>query len=377
MYTLLALIETTLAILVAPSLLIGGMVIAFGNRETNVMRNSNFFPRVSLVIPSRNESAIIRKKLENVLALNYPVDRLEVLFIDASSDSTPDIVRKFGNEHPFIRLIEQTEPGFNGALNQGYSAATGDIIVKSDCDAFPKPDALLRLVSDFADARIGVVSAVHRIPDSSRTESSFRRVQSKILVAQSFLHSTFIAHGAFSGYRASIIPKLPSEVTADDSEVVLAAVRKGFRAIIDPDVQVEESYPEEFALRREMKDRRAAGVVRVILHNMDIFFNPKYGKFGLFSFPMTFFIVIAAPLLFTCLMVLVLLFALTFNLFLLILPVALAGSYAISLVSGNKIATVIRTLADSYLSSMVGIVTSFRRSVTWNRSAGQRIGESK
>jgi cellulose synthase/poly-beta-1,6-N-acetylglucosamine synthase-like glycosyltransferase len=325
-----------------------------------------------MVIPTRNEESIIRKRLVNIEAMSYPPEKLEVIFVDSSSDETSALIAEFARDHPYIKLVKQTRPGFNSALNLGYGLAKGEIVVKSDCDAFPEQGALRELVSNFADKSVGVVSGIHVITDSSKTEKQFRGIQTRILLFQSYLHSTFIAHGAFSGYLSKIIPKLPEEVTADDSIVVMEAVKRGLRAIIDHRVKVQEFYPEDFALRREMKDRRAAGVVRVMFQNLEVLLNPKFGMFGLVCFPVSFLVLVVGPLLATALAILILIYGILCEplaLVLILVPVLL---YLVSFVNDDRVTTLTKTVFDFYFSSIAGIAGAAKRRPTWKRSEGQR-----
>lgn len=365
-------ILVTFSILCLGVLIILITVQMFGKKTPSTTKDYELRLMVSMVIPTRNEEKIIRERLENIVSTSYPTDKMEVLFIDASTDRTPDVINEYASKFHFIKLLRQSEPGFNGALNQGYSAATGQITVKSDCDAFPERDALKKLVANFSDASVGVVSGVHVIPQESKTESLFRKVQSRILLAESYLHSSLITHGAISGYRTNIIPRLPPEVTADDSEVVVSAIKKGYRAIVDPSVRAAEYYPESFILRREMKDRRAAGVIKVMLKNIGMMFNTKYGAFGLVCFPMVFFILVLGPILFTLLLALLILYGILFQPIILGILGLLLASYGLSFLMDNKLSIAIKTVADVYISSLVGIFKALRRESTWKRSERQR-----
>jgi cellulose synthase/poly-beta-1,6-N-acetylglucosamine synthase-like glycosyltransferase len=349
------------------------VTIFFGSRKPKLKIANNFLPTVSVVIPTRNEEKTIDKRLENILAMEYPREKLEILFVDASADSTPERIASYASKYSFIKMVKQEGKGFNAALNQGYSVASGEIKVKSDCDSFPAPDALIKLVRNFADDSVGVVSGIYSVPKASRTEKLFRAIQTRILLSQSFFHSTFIAHGGFSGYRSNIIPQLPANVTSDDSEVVLSAVKRGYRAIIDPEVSVVEYVPENFVFRREMKDRRAASVIKVIMSNLGMLFNRKYGAFGLLCYPMTFFILVLAPLAFSVFLILLTVFGVLYYLPALLAVCALSILFAASLMMKNKLATALRTLGDVYISCVSGFLQSFRMGLTWKRSEEQRI----
>ena len=96
-------------------------------------------PRVSVVIPARNED----KNLYHVLP-NIPSFVSEVILVDGhSSDDTVTVARRL---YPSIRIIEQTGNGKGNALSEGFAACEGDIIVMLDADGSADPQEIERFV---------------------------------------------------------------------------------------------------------------------------------------------------------------------------------------------------------------------------------------
>jgi cellulose synthase/poly-beta-1,6-N-acetylglucosamine synthase-like glycosyltransferase len=119
-------------------------------------------PTVSLLISAYNEAAVIEKKVENALSLDYPRDRLEIVVIsDGSTDGTDDIVRRFADRG--VRLIRQ-EPraGKTAGLNLVVPQLTGEIVVFSDANAIYDAAALRKLARNFADPHVGCVAGEAR-----------------------------------------------------------------------------------------------------------------------------------------------------------------------------------------------------------------------
>ena len=140
-------------------LLLRLLVAVRGPRQ---VRQADITPTVSFVISAYNEADVIRAKLENALALDYPADRREIVVIsDCSDDGTDDIVREFAGRG--VRLIRQSERrGKTAGLNHALPLLTGDIVVFSDANAMYEPDALRKLVRNFADAEVGYVTGEAR-----------------------------------------------------------------------------------------------------------------------------------------------------------------------------------------------------------------------
>jgi cellulose synthase/poly-beta-1,6-N-acetylglucosamine synthase-like glycosyltransferase len=79
---------------------LGLFLLHKGSPRPPFRRMSQLVPTVSLVIPTYNEASVIRQKLENVLQLEYPREKFEVVVVDsASNDETGNIVKKFAVEH--------------------------------------------------------------------------------------------------------------------------------------------------------------------------------------------------------------------------------------------------------------------------------------
>src|SRR2546430_14114234 len=107
------------------------------------------WPRISIAIPVYNEAAVIGDTLERVLALDYPMDRRQVLVVsDASTDGTDDIVTRFAARGvELLRLPQRC--GKTAAENFARSHLTGSIIVNTDPSCRIEPAAAKPLVAAF------------------------------------------------------------------------------------------------------------------------------------------------------------------------------------------------------------------------------------
>ena len=94
---------------------------------------------LSVICPIYNEEKYIAKCIESILAQDYPKDDIEVIFVDGrSTDNTREIVAKYIEEYPFIKLIDNDRKIVPTALNIGIRNSIGDIIIRIDAHAiFP------------------------------------------------------------------------------------------------------------------------------------------------------------------------------------------------------------------------------------------------
>lgn len=105
-------------------------------------------PLVSIILPCRNEAKYIARCLDTLLATTYPHDRLELLVMDGrSEDRTRDIVQRYAERYPWIRLLDNPRRIVPAALNLAIDAARGEVIVRVDAHALYPPEYLPRLVT--------------------------------------------------------------------------------------------------------------------------------------------------------------------------------------------------------------------------------------
>lgn len=186
-------------------------------------------PSVTIIIPVYNEATRVAAKVANTAALDYPPDRLQVLFVsDGSNDATVDIIRS--TMSPGMDVVELPRRGGKAAaLNAGLSRATHDILVFSDASIQLQTDALRALVGPFADATIGCVSGEDRIAEAGG-EGLYGRYELWLRRLESEVHSIVGASGSFYAQRRSLCQPF-TEGMAPDFLSVLRTVEQRHRAV--------------------------------------------------------------------------------------------------------------------------------------------------
>lgn len=119
-------------------------------------------PRCTVIVPAYNEGAMVGVAIGSVLVGDYPRDRLEILAIDdGSTDDTWEHIQRIAAEHPkVVRAIRMAKNGGKReALREGFSRATGEVVVTVDSDSRLDPDALRQIVAPLiADPRVAAVA---------------------------------------------------------------------------------------------------------------------------------------------------------------------------------------------------------------------------
>jgi len=110
------------------------VVLVRGLIRPREYKAADITPSVTMVLAAHNEAPSIGPKLENVLSLDYPSERMNVVVAsDGSNDGTDEIVRQY--EGPRVRLLSLNRCGKAAALNAAAAAAGGEILVFSDANS--------------------------------------------------------------------------------------------------------------------------------------------------------------------------------------------------------------------------------------------------
>jgi len=254
----------------------------------------NFFPSISLIVPSYNEEKIIDEKINNLIDINYPREKMEIIFMDCSTDGTTNKIKNFQKVSKCkINLVHDSKrEGLSEALNRGYSMANGEIVIKSDADILMESDSIMEIVKFLGNNEVAGVSGVG-ITDSD-FDNTYGAVQVNLRIAESNFYSTYL-FDTFCAFKKELIDPIRKDSAADDAEIAINMIRKGYKTLVNPNAKFHVKSTKKFSERRKQKDRRAEGHIRLILQNADMLFNKRYGKFGLFLFPMIFWMMILTP----------------------------------------------------------------------------------
>jgi hyaluronan synthase len=175
-------------------------------------------PRIAIVMPGFNEEEAIGQSLRSLLALDYPVEKLQLIAVnDGSSDGTlREMQRVADDAHGRVKVIDFPENrGKRAAMAAGIRDSDAEVIVFVDSDSVVAPDALKALVQPFADARVGAVCGHADV--LNLRESWLTRMQGVryfvafrvVKAAESVFHCVTCCSGCFSAYRReAILPRM-------------------------------------------------------------------------------------------------------------------------------------------------------------------------
>jgi glycosyltransferase involved in cell wall biosynthesis len=196
----------------------------------------DYLPPVTLVVTVFNEDRRIEKKIANTLDLNYPKDKLEIIFAsDASTDGTDDIIRNYSGKG--IKLARSPRRGGKeNAQKCAIEHAQGEIIVFSDVATMLEKDGIRNIVSNFADPSIGCVSSEDRFinPDGTISgEGAYVKYEMWLRALESRINSVVGLSGSFFAARKNVCGNWPTGIPSDFN-TLLNTIRAGYRGISDP-----------------------------------------------------------------------------------------------------------------------------------------------
>jgi glycosyltransferase involved in cell wall biosynthesis len=168
------------------------------------VRKSDETPSVSLIVAAHDEEDVIERRLENLLALDYPPDRLEIVVADdASEDSTRELVEAAAAREPRVRLIRCARGGKVAAQNRALRETTSDVLAFSDANAAWPSDALRQLVRAFGDPDVGFVCGrvSYEQPDGTNREGAYWAYELWLRKQESDLGSVTGGNGAIYAVR--------------------------------------------------------------------------------------------------------------------------------------------------------------------------------
>jgi len=260
-------------------------------------------PPVSVLIPAYNEEAVIVATVRAALASTYP--KLEILVIDdGSMDRTGELVREEFDGDPRVKLISQPNRGKPAALNHGLATASGEIIVTIDADTIVDPDAITKLVRNFADARVGAVAGNVKVMNRNRWLTRWQALEyitSQNLEKRAFdlLNCIPVVPGAVGAWRADLMRSCEGfsrDTVAEDTDLTITIRRSGWKIVYDEDAIGHTEVPETVEALIRQRFRWTFGTIQAVWKHRDTLGRKKYGSLGLIALPNIFLFQILLPL---------------------------------------------------------------------------------
>jgi biofilm PGA synthesis N-glycosyltransferase PgaC len=256
---------------------------------------------VSIVIAARNEGARLAARIDNLLSLDFPTARRQIIVVsDGSTDETLDVLSRYQRQ---VDVISVPPGGKALALNAGVAQARHEIVVFADARQVFAPDALLELVAPFGDEQVGAVTGELRLDAESpcrrsdrdrrnfdrrleeRAEASDRREEQRrrtlrstiadglgiywkyekqMRKFESRIWSTLGATGAIYAIRRALYTPLPADTILDDVLTPMRVVLAGYRVVFNDKARAFDRAAVDGDAEARRKIRTLAGNYQIL-----------------------------------------------------------------------------------------------------------------
>ena len=249
----------------------------------------NFLPKVTLAIPAYNEMSCIEAKVKNTFSLDYPSDKLEVLFVtEGSNDGTSEYILSLLSTYPNLKMIGgDTRRGKIEAMNMAIKTIESPIVIFTDANTNLNNQVIKNIVRHFQDPVVGAVAGEKRIETEGSEaaagagEGLYWKYESFLKKLDTQLYSVVGAAGELFAVRTELFGEVEKDTLLDDFMVSLRIAANGFRVIYEPEAYASER--PSFSIQDEMKRkiRIASGGFQSIAR---LGFLWNIFKYGLLSF---------------------------------------------------------------------------------------------
>jgi cellulose synthase/poly-beta-1,6-N-acetylglucosamine synthase-like glycosyltransferase len=249
------------------------LIWAGASLRPRLLRRHDHEPTVSVLVVAQNEAPRIERRIENLLRLDYPPERLEVLVVsDGSTDSTEGRARPY--EAKGVRVIGfPRRRGKPAVLNELVPQARGQIVVLADARQEFEAGTLRALVAAFADPSVGAVSGELILsPNAGGTAVGegvgfYWRYEKFIRRNESRVDSTVGATGAIYAIRKELFAPIPEDTVLDDVLIPVLIAARGYRAVFEPTARAYDRAAATAADEFRRKVRTIAGNFQLFARN--------------------------------------------------------------------------------------------------------------
>jgi cellulose synthase/poly-beta-1,6-N-acetylglucosamine synthase-like glycosyltransferase len=253
-----------------------------GRARSPVARDPRFQRPVTVILAVYNGAAFLRKKLESILELDYPKDLMQILVIsDGSTDATEAYAREY--ESRGVELIASDHRGKAACLNLAFEKASGELLFFTDVRQLLDSQALIHLVSNFADPTVGAATGEMRLLPGGKSPGAehlddaehrdmdlYWRYELWVRGRHSEIDSLFTTTGCIYALRRELAVPLPEDTLSDDAVLSLAAFRRGYRVVFDPQA-IAFDYPAVAGTEFRRRWRNLAGLWQIHARNLWLF----------------------------------------------------------------------------------------------------------
>ncbi len=218
------------------------------NKQKHSYEEVAELPKFSLIVPAKDESAVIARCLNALLNIDYPRDKMEIIVVEGNSkDATKEICTKFSEKNPAIAKVicEKSSNGKPAALNLALTHVSGDIVGVFDADSIPEKSVLRKMASYFQDKSIAAVQgSTVSLNENQNMLSKIAAMEDKawfqgLMGGREKLKLFVPFTGSCQFIRSNILEEMggwDESALAEDVEMALELTKRGHAVSFAPDI---------------------------------------------------------------------------------------------------------------------------------------------
>lgn len=234
------------------------------------------FPDVTLIVAAYNEEQCVAQKMQNTLALQYPPEKLRIMWvIDGSTDRTAELLAQY----PQVTTLHQPQrQGKTAAINRAMAQVQTPVAVLCDANTQLSPDAIAQIVAPLAHPSVGCVAGEKRVSrraqTADHTEGAYWRYESMLKRLESDTGATLSAAGELLALRTVLYVPMPPNTILDDFELSMNIAMGGHRVVYCPQAWATETGSANLDEEWKRKVRIAAGGFQQLGRRWQLLVNP-------------------------------------------------------------------------------------------------------
>lgn len=260
--------------------------------DERIAEGPSRFPSVTIIVPAWNEGETLVATIDSLLGLHYPQDKLSFILVDdGSTDNTWEVMNRYKN-NPRFSIHKKENGGKHTAVNLGLEKTTSELVGCLDADSFVSPEALKKIIPYFDDASVMAVTPSIKVHEPGnalqyiqKTEYSWSIFLRRML---SSLGALYVTPGPFSIFRKRVFDELGPYRHAhmvEDMEMAMRMQKNRYKIVNSHGAHVYTVTPSTLKGLVKQRSRWTYGFLNNAFDYREIFFNKKYGHFGMFIMP--------------------------------------------------------------------------------------------
>src|SRR5574344_95861 len=236
-------------------------------------------PEMTLLIAAYNEQDVVAAKMDNCRGLDYPSEKLKIVWItDGSNDMTDALLKSY----PDITVLHENERrGKTAALNRAMQFISTPIVVMTDANTMINMASIKEIAKCFLDPKVGCVAGEKRVmandhSGAAGTEGAYWKYESKLKEWDDRLHTAVGAAGELYAIRRNLWHNLPDDTLLDDFVCSMLVAADGFRIAYCKEAFALETPSADMEEEGKRKKRICAGGLQSVWR-LRFLLNPKYG----------------------------------------------------------------------------------------------------